>query len=202
MKCTSEWCVTGGCISMVMIQSFFFIFVRRHSELDLSLIMKISIHSSSGTLSTRSNPLNLSLTSSKYSYGIWFGLCLNGLVIFPIFFILSLNSTKRSSWSVPQSAPGLVFANSIKLLHPLAAKNIVNISVLIIWLCPCVESSLGLLEKGICYNQCILLTKLCWPLLCFILYSKGKLACDSRYLLISYFCIPVPYDEKDICFWC
>ena len=25
---------------------------------------------------------------------------------------------------------------------------------------------------------------------CFILYSKAKFACDSRYLLISYFCIP------------
>ena len=32
---------------------------------------------------------------------------------------------------------------------------------------------------------------------CFILYSKAKLACYSRYLLTSYFCIPVPYDEKD-----
>ena len=27
---------------------------------------------------------------------------------------------------------------------------------------------------------------------------KAKLACYSRYLLISYFCIPVPYGEKDI----
>ena len=30
------------------------------------------------------------------------------------------------------------------------------------------------------------------------LYSKAKLACYSRYLLTSYFCIPVPYCEKDI----
>ena len=35
---------------------------------------------------------------------------------------------------------------------------------------------------------------------CFILYSKAKLACYSRYLLTSYFCISVPYDEKDIFF--
>ena len=35
---------------------------------------------------------------------------------------------------------------------------------------------------------------------CFILYSKAKLARYSRYLLISYFCIPVPSDEKGICF--
>ena len=30
---------------------------------------------------------------------------------------------------------------------------------------------------------------------------KAKLACFSRYLLTSYFCIPVPYDEKDIFFF-
>ena len=35
----------------------------------------------------------------------------------------------------------------------------------------------------------------------FILYSKAKFTCYSRYLLTSYFCIPVPYDEKDIFFW-
>ena len=36
---------------------------------------------------------------------------------------------------------------------------------------------------------------------CFILYLKAKLACYSRYLLTSYFCIPIPYDEKDIFFF-
>ena len=35
----------------------------------------------------------------------------------------------------------------------------------------------------------------------FILYFKAKLACYSRYLLTSYFCIPVPYDGKDIFFF-
>ena len=35
-------------------------------------------------------------------------------------------------------------------------------------------------------------------LACFILYSKAKFACYSRYLLTSYFCIPVPYDDKGI----
>ena len=43
--------------------------------------------------------------------------------------------------------------------------------------------------------------QLCQPLPCFILYSKAKLACYSRYLLTSYFCILVPHDEKDIFFW-
>ena len=35
---------------------------------------------------------------------------------------------------------------------------------------------------------------------CFTLYSKAKFACYSRYLLTSYFCIPVLYNEKDIFF--
>ena len=39
------------------------------------------------------------------------------LVVFPTFFNLSLNLVVRSSWSEPQSAPGLVFADCIELLH-------------------------------------------------------------------------------------
>ena len=35
---------------------------------------------------------------------------------------------------------------------------------------------------------------------CFIPYFKAKFACYSRYFLTSYFCIPVPYNEKDILF--
>ena len=42
----------------------------------------------------------------------------------------------------------------------------------------------------------------CQPLPYFILYSKAKLACYSRCLLTSCFCILVPCDEKDIFFWC
>ena len=55
-----------------------------------------------------------------------------------------------------------------------------------------------LLEEGICHGQCVLLAKPREPLSCFILYSTAKLLCFSRYLLTSYFCNPVPYDEKDI----
>ena len=57
-------------------------------------------------------------------------------------------------------------------------------------------------EEGVCYDQCVLLAKLYYPLPCFILYSKAKFACYSRYLLTSYFCILVPYNEKDIFFGC
>ena len=43
----------------------------------------------------------------------------------------------------------------------LAAKSVINlILVLTIWWCPCVESSLVLLEAGVWKNQCVLLTKL------------------------------------------
>ena len=51
-----------------------------------------------------------------------------------------------------------------------------------------------LLEEGVCYDQCVLLAKLYQPLPCFILYFKAKFANYSRYLLTSYFCIPVPYN--------
>ena len=37
--------------------------------------------------------------------------------VFPTFFNLSLNLAIRSSWSEPQSAPGLVFVDCIELLH-------------------------------------------------------------------------------------
>ena len=48
-------------------------------------------------------------------------------------------------------------------------------------------------QEGVCYDQCVLFAKLlAFDLLCF--YSKAKFACYSRYLLTSYFCIPVPYD--------
>ena len=52
----------------------------------------------------------------------------------------------------------------------LAAKNIIClISVLTIWWCPCIESSLVLLEEGVCNDQCVLLAKQHmsnqWPLL-------------------------------------
>ena len=46
----------------------------------------------------------------------------------------------------------------------LTAKNIINlILVPTIWWCPCVESSLVLLEEGICYDQCFLLAKCLCP---------------------------------------
>ena len=47
----------------------------------------------------------------------WFRLYLDGLVVFPTFFNLTLNLPIRSSWSEPESAPSLVFVECIELLH-------------------------------------------------------------------------------------
>ena len=42
---------------------------------------------------------------------------LNGLVVFPMFFNLSLKFVIRSSWSEPLSTTGLVFVDYIEVLH-------------------------------------------------------------------------------------
>ena len=47
-------------------------------------------------------------------------------MVFLAFFNLSLNFAIRSSWSEPQSAPGLVFAHSIDLLHFLLSRIYYN----------------------------------------------------------------------------
>ena len=48
----------------------------------------------------------------------------------------------------------------------LDAKNIISLtSVLTIWWCPCIESSLVLLEDGVSHDQCVLLAEL-WPSFC------------------------------------
>ena len=49
--------------------------------------------------------------------GIWFRSYLNDLVVSLTFFNLSLNLATRGSWSEPQSAPSLVFADYIELLQ-------------------------------------------------------------------------------------
>ena len=86
-------------------------------------------------------------------------------MVSPTFFNLSLKLAIRSSWSEPQSAPGLVFADCIELLH-LGCKeyNQSNFGVdhLVMSMCRVMSmSSLVLLEEGVCYDQCVLLVKLC-----------------------------------------
>ena len=72
----------------------------------------------------------------------------------------------------------------------LAAKNIINlISVLTIWWCPCVESSVVLLEECVGYGQCVLLAKLYYPLPCFICMC----VCVCVYI---YICLYMTYDYE------
>ena len=65
-----------------------------------------SIHSSSGTLSIRSSPLNFFVTSvPEWSSG------------FPYFLQFKSEFGNKGSWSEPQSAPCFVFVDCIQLLH-------------------------------------------------------------------------------------
>ena len=70
-----------------------------------------STHSSSGTLSD--------LISYLFAFSLYnhkgFKSQLNALVLYPTFFNLSLNFAIRSSWSEPQLASGLVFADCIQI---------------------------------------------------------------------------------------
>ena len=120
----------------------------------------ISGCSSSGTLCIRSNPwiyFSLLLYNCKlFDLGhIW-----KVLLVFPIFFNLSLNLAIRCSWSEPQSAPGLFFPHWLYRHSPsLFVKNKINlISVLSIQWCPCIVFSC-VVGKG-----CLL-----WPM-----HSLGK----------------------------
>ena len=78
-------------------------------------LSQTSVHSSSGTLSDLIPWIYFSLP--LIIIWIWFRSYLNGLEVFPTFFNLSLNLAIRCSWSEPQSAPRLVFADCIELLH-------------------------------------------------------------------------------------
>ena len=61
--------------------------------------------------------------------------------------------TRLSDWS------DLIWSD--RASPSLAAKNIINlILVLTIWWCPCVQSSLVLLEEDVCHDQYVLLAKL------------------------------------------
>ena len=92
------------------------------------------------------------------------------------------------------------FSRLYRTSPSLDAKNIISlISVLTIWWCPCVESSLVLLEEGVCYDQCVLFAKL-WAFALLHSVLQGQIYLLLQVFLTSCFCIPVPYNEKDIFF--
>ena len=82
----------------------------------------------------------------------------------------------------------------------LAEENIINlILVLTIWWCPFIESSPVLLEEGVCYGSCVLLAKPYYPLPCFILYSKAKVACYPGISWLPTFAFQSPIMKRT--FW-
>ena len=64
------------------------------------------------------------------------------------------------------------------------------------------ESSLVLLEEGVCYDQCVLLGKLYQLCPASFCTPRPNLPVTPGVSLASYICIPVPYNEKDIFFGC
>ena len=104
-------------------------------------------------------------------------------MVFPTFFNLNLNLAIRSSWSEPQSAPSLAFADCIELFH--------------LWLHEYNQSdfSVGHLMMSLCRTlSCVVGNGYSlWPVCsfgktllvfsCFIPYSKAKFAFYSRCFL-------------------
>ena len=85
---------------------------------------------------------------------------LNGLVVFLYFIQLNpkFDNTEFMIWATVSSRS--CFSWLYRASPSLAAKNIINlILVLTIWWYSCVESSLVLLDEGVCYNQCVFLAK-------------------------------------------
>ena len=150
-------------------------------------VLWTSIHSSSGTLSDLIPWIYLSLPLYNHK-----GSDLGHTWVVPAFFNLSLNFAIRHSGSEPQSAPSLVLLTVWELLQ-----SDFTIDHLVTSMCRVFSCVVG--------RECLLWpvhslgkTLVAFSLLHFVL--EAKLACYTRYLLPSYFCLPVPYNEKDI-FW-
>ena len=126
--------------------------------------------------------------------GIWFRSYLNGLMLLFTFFKPEFCNKKLVSWVrvIYMSC----FCWIYRAFPSSAAKKVINlISVLIIWWCTSGDSSLVLSKDSICYHQFSLrkTVSLCPDSFC---TPRPNLpAIPSRYLLTSYFCIQIPYDE-------
>ena len=119
--------------------------------------------------------------------------------------VLGLNLAIRCSWSEPQSASSLVFADytTYRDSPSLAAKNIINlILVLTIWWCPCVESALVLLEEGVCYDQCVLLAKLLALGLLYFVLLRPNLPVTPGISWLPTFAFQSPMMERTSFVWC
>ena len=122
---------------------------------------------------------------------------LNGLMVFPMFFGLSLDLA-MSSWSEEQSAPGLVFADCTELLH-LCLQRLESV-----WF-PCWSSGDTHVQSLVLEEGVAVARAFSWwnslPFPCFLFFSLRDHTCSLLQMsLDSCFCIPVPCDEKGT--WC
>ena len=120
-------------------------------------------------------------------------------MVFPTFFDLRLNFAIRRSWPEPQSTClcWLYWASP-----SLATKNIINlISVLTIWWCPCVESSLVFLEEGVCYDQCKTLGKTLLPFALLHFVIQGQICLLFQVFLDFLLLYSSPLEWKGHLFW-
>ena len=92
-----------------------------------------------------------------FSQQSWLQLVL--LVIFFLQFKSEFCNKEFMIWATV--SPWYCFRWLYRASSSLAANNIINLLLLLtIWWCPCAESSLVLLEEGVCYDQCVLLANL------------------------------------------
>ena len=124
---------------------------------------------------------------------------LNSLDVFPTFFNWSLNFAIKDSWSEPQSAPSLVFDDYLELFHlSLKRNNQSDFSIghLVMSICRVFFCVVG---RGCLLWPVHLLTNLCYPLPCFILYSKAKFVCTPGISWLPSFAFQSPM-MKRTCF--
>ena len=119
-------------------------------------MLQTSIHSSSGTLSDLIPWIYLSLPLFNHKrFDLVIPEWSSG---FPFFLQFKSEFGNKEFTICATVSSQSCFCWLYKASPSLAAKNIINlISVLTIWWCPYLESSLALLEKGVCYDQCVLL---------------------------------------------
>ena len=127
-------------------------------------VLQTSIHSSSGILSTRFNALNWLVTCYFQCVIIndFISVIPEWSNVFPYFlqFMLEFCNKELMIWVTASSRS--CFCWLYRASPSSATKIIINlISVLTILWCPCVESFLMLLEESVCYDQYVLLAKLC-----------------------------------------
>ena len=118
-------------------------------------------HSKHPLPTTQEKTLWLDITRWLILKSDWLFLCIDHWGRLSYLSLLFFETLHRNSWSEPQVSSESCFCWLYRGSPSLAAKNIINLNwMLTIWSCPCVESSLVLLEEGVCYDQCVVLAKL------------------------------------------